>query len=71
MLCTNLWEIPVIQSNNRSDLVLQQIVNQIIIVLYSFFIYMVSCKRCQDIHSASRFNIFVGSHPLQLSVTHT
>lgn len=45
ILYTNLWEIPVIQSNNRSDLVLQQMVNQFIIVLYSFFIYMVSCER--------------------------
>lgn len=52
ILYTNLWEIPVIQSNNRSDLVLQQMVNQFIIVLYSFFIYMVSCKWHQSVHKS-------------------
>lgn len=44
VLYSNLWQIPVIQSYNGSDLVLQQVVNQLVIVLYSFFIYMVSCK---------------------------
>lgn len=43
-LHTDLWKIPVIQRDNRSDLALQQMVNQLIIVLYSLFIYMVSCK---------------------------
>ena len=41
---TYLGEIPVIKGDDRSDLVLQKIVNQVIVILDSFFIHMVSYK---------------------------
>lgn len=41
-LRTNLREIPVIQSYNGSDLAAQQMINQIVVVLNSSFVDMIS-----------------------------
>lgn len=58
-----------VQSDNGGDLVLQQMVYQFIIVLYSFLIYMVSCEWYQSVCNAV---ILVPLVPKRLElVTHT
>ena len=44
ILHPNLGKIPVIQSDHGSDVVFQQMVNQLTVVLDSSFIDMVGCR---------------------------
>ena len=40
----DLWQVPVVQCHYGSDLVLQQTVDQVVVVLDSFLVHMISCR---------------------------
>lgn len=45
---THLWQVPMIQGHNGSDVIFKQLINKNIVVLQSFLIHMVSCKHTED-----------------------
>lgn len=61
-----LRQIPVVESNNGSDVVLQQMIDQVVVVLHSLFVHMFGWKWDQTLSNQP-----VQEKTCQLSHTHT
>lgn len=54
---THLWQVPMIQGHNGSDIIFKQLINKNIVVLQSFLIHMVSCKHTSNLMGIYKYQM--------------